>query len=142
MKEGRYERQVVVGIESVYGTQVRYTVDCISEDGVNNDHLPTIHSRLYCKPFVLDEPGVYLVRAVALQSDRQLWRSEVTTVKYIVTPGGMGQRLRSLPKHMVNGMVTFAGAAESCIAAKIQRMRGAIADAAHVAQSSVSMNIC
>mmetsp|Transcript_87984 Transcript_87984/g.152085 ORF Transcript_87984/g.152085 Transcript_87984/m.152085 type:complete len:528 (+) Transcript_87984:49-1632(+) len=141
MKGGKYEHQVVVGIDAVQGTEVRYTVERISDDGVNNDHLPTIHSRLYRKPFVLDEPGVYIVRAVAVQKDRMLWRSEVATMKYVVTPGSMGKRLRALPKHMINGMVTFAGAAESCIASKIKSMRFGLAQAANVAQSSVSMAV-
>lgn len=141
MKAGRYEHQVVVGIDNVRETEVRYTVERISDDGVNDDHLPTIHSRLYRKPFVLDEPGVYIVRAVAVQSNRMLWRSEVATIKYIVTPGGMGKRLRALPKQIVNGMVTFAGVAESCIATKVQQMRSAIAQAANAAQSSVSVAV-
>eukprot|EP00931_Biecheleriopsis_adriatica_P105900 TRINITY_DN80423_c0_g1_i1.p1 TRINITY_DN80423_c0_g1~~TRINITY_DN80423_c0_g1_i1.p1 ORF type:complete len:589 (+),score=91.63 TRINITY_DN80423_c0_g1_i1:94-1767(+) len=88
LSAGRYLSMAVVGIELSVPGYVHYTVDQIQDPhiGLGSTMTPTMHGRLYRKPFVLDMPGKYIVKAIAFQDEWGLERSNVVSATYEVVP--------------------------------------------------------
>lgn len=86
---GVYEGTVTVRIQnddcSDLLCQIQFSVEQLLEDSFPVKS-PSIHGRLYRKPFVLDTPGKYVVRAVRIKDDWGLESSDVASAVYEVRP--------------------------------------------------------
>lgn len=81
---GSYDHQVVVRVqEDEEGVHISYIVEHAGDSLAAS---PAIHGRPYRKPFVLDEPGEFVVRAMGVRDEWGLECSPVVTARYIVRP--------------------------------------------------------
>eukprot|EP00933_Yihiella_yeosuensis_P080119 TRINITY_DN93534_c0_g1_i1.p1 TRINITY_DN93534_c0_g1~~TRINITY_DN93534_c0_g1_i1.p1 ORF type:complete len:615 (-),score=97.10 TRINITY_DN93534_c0_g1_i1:689-2533(-) len=94
MKSGTYDGQVVVGIEAKGQGLLHYSVENLAatlgalaaSDCTTSTLSPTLHGHVYRKPFVLDQPGIYLVQAVFQVDEWGLDRSEIVSATYRIHP--------------------------------------------------------
>lgn len=149
-KGGQFERQVVVELKAEEGVNVRYTIERVdaastevpTASGSSGMKHPTARSPLYRKPFVLDQVGAYVVRAVAFKESGLLQQKSLTaSERFVVLPGASGTLLRNLPSQMVQGVLTIATGSERLITAGLGSIKASIAQATNVVQSAIHLKV-
>jgi len=145
-KGGHFPRRVVVELRPDPCADIRYTVERVdasaetSETSINAKH-PSCRSPLYRKPFVLDEIGVYIVRAVAFKESGLMQQRSLTSVeRFAVLPGAAGTLLRHLPSQMVQGVISIASGADR-VASGLGNLKATIAEASNVLKSAIHLKI-